>query len=201
MYKLNSCIPEYNLLVDQCATELPDLIGSDTTSCADTSLNTSFNNLSGIDGNNMTTATYSGDIVTTPSRQNLFPGDQYVYYIDGNPSFPHEFDKSLFFPSEPDVLSAHFAEISVWLLRSRQRIVTDEIDALYEEYYQKYISSEPSKKIYEERLNIKNGDNVDIIGCIRRMPDDLMFRTPRFNRIRYYVFFQLILFNYNVIIP
>ena len=55
---------------------------------------------------------------------------------------------------------------------------------MYEEYYQKYISSEPSKKIYEERLNIKNGDNVDIIGCIRRMPDDLMLNLlPKVPRI------------------
>ncbi len=120
-----SRIPEYNLLVDQCATELPDLIGSDTTSCADTSLNTSFNNLSGIDGNNFTTATYSGDIVTAPSHQNLPPGNQYVYCIDGNPSFPHKFDKSLFFPSEPDELSAHFAEISVPVLTRSDRELDD----------------------------------------------------------------------------
>ena len=177
------------------------LTSHSSNTCADTSLNTSFNNLSGSVGNNMTTATYSGDIDTAPSRQNISPVDQYVYCIDGNPSFPHEFDKSLFFPSEPDVLSSHFAEISVRLLQSRQQIVTDEIDSSYEEYYQKYILSEPTKKIYEERLNIKNGDNVGIIGCICRMPDDLMFRTPGFNWIRYYVFFQSILFNYNVIIP
>lgn len=43
----------------------------------------------------------AGDLVMRPLRQGLSKGQRFVYCVDGNPCFPHDFNVDLLLPSEP----------------------------------------------------------------------------------------------------
>jgi hypothetical protein len=67
----------------------------------------------------------SRDLVTAPSKQNLSPGNRHVYWIDGHPHFPQDLDTEMFFPEQPDVLSAEFDKIPVPTLTRSDREIDD----------------------------------------------------------------------------
>ena len=91
----------YDLLVDQCAAEVYDCFGEgDEISPSEVSILKAHT----VDGFMM--INNSGDFVTAPSRKNLPAGMRYVYCIDGHPHFPQKLDVEMFFPKEPDNLSA-----------------------------------------------------------------------------------------------
>jgi hypothetical protein len=132
---------DYDLLVDQCATE-PDLCLDDDESSflAQSDVNKN-------DGNENDTATQassgyaesvisdapsldketpfainaSGDIVTCPSTANLPPNARYSYIVDGNGVFPAVFDRNKFFPMEPDVLEIESLEARASILTRSER--------------------------------------------------------------------------------
>ena len=105
--------PAYELLVDQCAAE-QCVSEVDEASSAETSILTAHTS-EGFMINN------SGDLVTAPSKRNLPPGHRYVYCIDGHPHFPQELDAEMFYPEEPEHLSAEFDKIPVPILTRSDR--------------------------------------------------------------------------------
>ena len=104
----------YNLLVDQCAAEPFDCRDQDDASIAETSLLTTHTDQGFLINN-------SGDLVTAPSRNNLPPGQRYVYCLDGHPHFPQSLDSDMFYPQEPSVLSADLAQAPVPVLTRSDR--------------------------------------------------------------------------------
>lgn len=66
----------------------------------------------------------SGEIITTPSRQDLPEGVHFIYCVDGNPCFPHRFNKSLFLPREPDSWLVEMSKVvpNPSLARSEQEV-------------------------------------------------------------------------------
>lgn len=106
--------PGYELLVDQCAADLCNIAENDESSSTETSILTAHTS-EGFMINN------TGDLVTAPSKRNLSPGHRYVYCIDGHPHFPQELDDEMFFPAEPDHLSADFDKIPVPVLTRSDR--------------------------------------------------------------------------------
>ncbi len=106
----------YDLLVDQCAAEIYDHLSDvDETSSADASILT----VHTIDGFMM--INNSGDFVTAPSRKDLPIGMRYVYCIDGHPHFPQKLDIEMFFPKEPEFLSADLDKEIVPILTRSDR--------------------------------------------------------------------------------
>jgi hypothetical protein len=99
----------YQLLVDRCAAEFSSVLELDESSSAETSILTA-HTAEGFMINN------TGDLVTVPSKRNLPPGHRYVYCIDGHPHFPEEMDIEMFYPKEPDILSAEFGNVPVPIL-------------------------------------------------------------------------------------
>lgn len=137
----------YSLLVDQCATEVQDP-GSDEGG-RNKGLNTS---LDGSDSEmNMSSGfrgyshdadlscastiimehgfiiNSSGDLATAPLREGLPSNSRFVYCVDGSPCFPHKFDSGLFFPEEPELLSAETSEIIVPVLTRSDRELEESI--------------------------------------------------------------------------
>jgi hypothetical protein len=131
---------DYDLLVDQCATE-PDLCLDDDESSvlARSDVNKSV-------GNDNDTATLassgyaestisdpsldkdtpfainsSGDIVTCPSTLNLPTNARFAYCVDGNGFFPTAFDRNQFFPMEPQVLETESPEAPAPILTRSER--------------------------------------------------------------------------------
>jgi len=43
----------------------------------------------------------AGDVISVPPRQDLLPGQVFIYCRDGNPCFPHQLRKELLLPLEP----------------------------------------------------------------------------------------------------
>lgn len=106
----------YDLLVDQCAADVYDcVVEGDEISSAEVSILTAHT----LDGTTMINS--SGDIVTAPSRKNLPIGTRYVYCIDGHPHFPQKLDAEMFYPTEPESLSANIDEQSVPILTRSDR--------------------------------------------------------------------------------
>lgn len=133
--RLNDGPGDYDLLVDQCATE-PDLLvdGDEGSSFANRS--DAYNKSVGNDNDTATQASSgyaesmisdsqsldndaqfetntSGDIVTIPSTVHLPPNAIYMYGADGNPSFPTKFHISRFLPKEPEMLPAESSSSEV----------------------------------------------------------------------------------------
>jgi hypothetical protein len=106
----------YDLLVDQCAAEVYDHLSEvDEMSSAEASMLTAHTTDGFMMVNN------SGDFVTAPSRKNLPSGIRYVYCIDGHPHFPQKLDTEMFYPKEPECLSADLDEESVPILTRSDR--------------------------------------------------------------------------------
>ena len=63
----------------------------------------------------------SGDLVTAPSSKHLPSGSRYVYCIDGSPCFPQLLNTGMFYPAEPECLSADFLEVPVPVLTRSDR--------------------------------------------------------------------------------
>jgi len=104
----------YDLLVDQCAAEIYDFSEADEASSAEMSILTA-HTIDGFMVNN------SGDFVTAPSRKNLPFGMKYVYCLDGHPHFPQKLDSEMFFPKEPECLSANLDVETVPILTRSDR--------------------------------------------------------------------------------
>jgi hypothetical protein len=105
----HSNYPPYELLIDQCATELTAKSDTDELSSTEISILTA-HTIEGFMVNS------SGDLVTAPSKKNLPTGNRYVYCEGGHPHFPQELDTKLFYPEEPDTLTAEFGEVPVPIL-------------------------------------------------------------------------------------
>lgn len=106
----------YDLLVDQCAADVyENLSDIDEMSSAEVSILTTHT----MDG--FTMINNSGDFVTAPSRKNLPIGMRYVYCSDGHPHFPQTLDPEMFYPKEPDHLSADLDEEPVPILTRSDR--------------------------------------------------------------------------------
>ena len=111
----------YNLLVDECATEPDQLIDDDDSSFI-ANRSDVYSKSVGTDNDTVASSGYaesdlsldkdsqyainaSGDIVTIPSTSQLAPHALFMYCVDGNPSFPTTFERRHFLPKEPDTLS------------------------------------------------------------------------------------------------
>jgi hypothetical protein len=106
----------YSLLVDQCSTEAyhaswEEDDGTGLKSVDSSAIHAVLSTGSITLLSTEATLPGSGDIVTTPSRQNLPEGVRFVYCIDGNPCFPQRLDSSLFYPPEPEVFVTEMSEI------------------------------------------------------------------------------------------
>jgi hypothetical protein len=110
--------PPYELLIDQCATELSTKSDVDELSSAEMSILT----VHTIDGFMVNS---SGDLVTAPSKKNLLSGNRYVYCEGGHPHFPQELDSKLFYPEEPNQLTTELGEVPVPILTRSDRELDD----------------------------------------------------------------------------
>jgi hypothetical protein len=128
----------YSLLVDQSATEpyLPIAYdksfdaGSDTDSSsyqmAKGSLSTAdMSDKLSITKNPDFAINPTGDWVTVPSRQDLIPGERFIYCIDGNPSFPDTLNKNLYLPKEPESWLVEMSEAAAPLLARSDKEVEE----------------------------------------------------------------------------
>lgn len=125
----------YSLLVDQCSAETYQSIIEGSRVETDRSMlenianNESTGDVSGLSiAAKSTLSTEShmsqrlgSDIVTVPSRQNLAEASRFVYFVDGNPCFPHRLNPDLFFPLEPKSLLAEISETPPPLLARTER--------------------------------------------------------------------------------
>lgn len=132
---------DYDLLVDQCATEpifYPDdddssylarfnmdkSVGYDNDTATQASsgyAETTNSDTPSLDKDSPFAINSSGDIVTCPSTVHLPPNARYVYCVDGHGSFPTAFDQNNFFPSEPDILETESSEAPAPILTRSDR--------------------------------------------------------------------------------
>lgn len=105
----------YSLLVDQSATiqagsDQTIILGNRSMDASEADSSFSFN-VSKVSGSytDITSLKYSesvtnsvGDLITLPSRQGLPLQSVFVYFMDGNPCFPHLLNSSYLLPKEPD---------------------------------------------------------------------------------------------------
>jgi hypothetical protein len=135
----------YSLLVDQCCAEsFSSFVGESTIASSmiddrgddeesDAALNLSPTrsgpkSILSTDSSLISGAKPGSDIVTAPSRKGLPENVRFVYFVDGNPCFPHQLDPELFFPMEPsNSMLSEISETPLPLLARTER----ELDESY----------------------------------------------------------------------
>ena len=132
---------DYDLLVDQCATE-PDLrldddessflarsdvnksVGNDNDASTQSSsfyADSSISDTPSLDKDSSFAINSCGDIVTCPSTAHLPQNARYSYCVDGNGFFLTAFNRSNFLPMEPDVLETESSETPAPILTRSER--------------------------------------------------------------------------------
>jgi hypothetical protein len=132
---------DYDLLVDQCATE-PGLrldddessflarsdvnksVGNDNDTSTQASsfyAESSISDTPSLDKDTPFAINSTGDIVTCPSIAHLPPNTRYAYCVEGNGVFPTAFNQNNFFPMEPDVLETGMSETPAPILTRSER--------------------------------------------------------------------------------
>ena len=128
---------DYDLLVDQCATEPGLRLDDDETSFLvnksvgndnDTSTqassfyaDSSISDTLSLDKDTSFAINSCGDIVTCPCIAHLPPNARYSYCVDGNGVFPTALCAKSFFPMEPDVLETDSTETPAPILTRSER--------------------------------------------------------------------------------